>query len=66
MLSNSVTWVSHKPKWHVPRSSVFVEIDGLLTSSLFFLQIDVLRRLNYRGANVANIGDDRIVEELLK
>ncbi|KAF9517185.1 hypothetical protein BS47DRAFT_1371433 [Hydnum rufescens UP504] len=28
--------------------------------------IDVLRRLNYRGANVANIGDDRIVEELLK
>lgn len=29
-------------------------------------QIDVLRRLNYRGANVANINDDRIVEELLK
>ncbi|KAI9065964.1 hypothetical protein FKP32DRAFT_1566790 [Trametes sanguinea] len=28
--------------------------------------IDVLRRLNYRGANVANINDDRIVEELLK
>jgi len=28
--------------------------------------IDVLRRLNYRGANVANIHDDRIVEELLK
>jgi ubiquitin-conjugating enzyme (huntingtin interacting protein 2) len=28
--------------------------------------IDVLRRLNYRGANVANIPDDRIVEELLK
>jgi len=28
--------------------------------------IDVLRRLNYRGANVANIQDDRIVEELLK
>jgi len=28
--------------------------------------IDVLRRLNYRGANVANIGEDRIVEELLK
>lgn len=29
-------------------------------------QIDVLRRLNYRGANVANINEDRIVEELLK
>ncbi|OBZ71724.1 Ubiquitin-conjugating enzyme E2 1 [Grifola frondosa] len=28
--------------------------------------IDVLRRLNYRGANVANINDDRVVEELLK
>ncbi|KAK7050540.1 ubiquitin-conjugating enzyme E2-24 kDa [Favolaschia claudopus] len=35
----------------------------------YFLQvgsIDVLRRLNYRGANVAQINDDRIVEELLK
>lgn len=30
------------------------------------LQIDVLRRLNYRGANVAQLTDDRIVEELLK
>ena len=29
-------------------------------------QIDVLRRLNYRGANVAKINDDRVVEELLK
>jgi len=28
--------------------------------------IDVLRRLNYRGANIANLNDDRIVEELLK
>ncbi|GJJ15357.1 hypothetical protein Clacol_009633 [Clathrus columnatus] len=28
--------------------------------------IDVLRRLNYRGSNVPNISDDRIVEELLK
>jgi len=28
--------------------------------------IDVLRRLNYRGANVAKISEDRIVEELLK
>ncbi|EIN12204.1 hypothetical protein PUNSTDRAFT_130473, partial [Punctularia strigosozonata HHB-11173 SS5] len=28
--------------------------------------IDVLRRLNYRGANVAKINDDRVVEELLK
>ncbi|THH05896.1 hypothetical protein EW145_g4465 [Phellinidium pouzarii] len=27
--------------------------------------IDVLRRLNYRGANVANINEDRVVEELL-
>lgn len=30
------------------------------------LQIDVLRRLNYRGANVAKISDDKVVEELLK
>jgi len=28
--------------------------------------IDVLRRLNYRGANVAQIAEDRVVEELLK
>ncbi|KAI0927639.1 hypothetical protein AcV5_008121 [Taiwanofungus camphoratus] len=28
--------------------------------------IEVLRRLNYRGANVAQINDDRVVEELLK
>jgi len=28
--------------------------------------IDVLRRLNYRGSNVANINEDRIVEALLK
>ncbi|TCD66854.1 hypothetical protein EIP91_000808 [Steccherinum ochraceum] len=28
--------------------------------------IDVLRRLNYRGANVAKLNDDRIVEELLR
>jgi ubiquitin-conjugating enzyme (huntingtin interacting protein 2) len=33
---------------------------------LVFVQIDVLRRLNYRGANVAQITDDRVVEELLK
>lgn len=29
-------------------------------------QIDVLRRLNYRGANVAKISEDRVVEALLK
>ncbi|EPQ54899.1 hypothetical protein GLOTRDRAFT_139354 [Gloeophyllum trabeum ATCC 11539] len=28
--------------------------------------IDVLRRLNYRGANVTKITEDRVVEELLK
>jgi len=28
--------------------------------------IDVLRRLNYRGKNVAEINDEKIVEELLK
>ncbi|KAK7435485.1 Ubiquitin-conjugating enzyme E2 1 [Stygiomarasmius scandens] len=28
--------------------------------------IDVLKRMNYRGANVSNISEDRIVEELLK
>lgn len=33
---------------------------------LMRIQIDVLRRLNYRGANVTKIQDDRIVEELLK
>ncbi len=29
-------------------------------------QIDVLRRLNYRGANISKITDDKVVEELLK
>ncbi|PPQ73420.1 hypothetical protein CVT26_015771 [Gymnopilus dilepis] len=28
--------------------------------------IDALRRLNYRGPNIAQISDDRVVEELLK
>jgi len=28
--------------------------------------IEVLRRLNYRGANVSKINEDRVVEELLK
>ncbi|KAF8319743.1 hypothetical protein DL93DRAFT_2074729 [Clavulina sp. PMI_390] len=28
--------------------------------------IDVLKRLNYRGSNVANITDDRVLDELLK
>jgi len=28
--------------------------------------IDVLRRLNYRGANITKIPDDKVVEELLK
>ncbi|KAF5374122.1 hypothetical protein D9615_008859 [Tricholomella constricta] len=28
--------------------------------------IDVLRRLNYRGPNVAKLSEDRVVEELLK
>ncbi|KAF8321975.1 ubiquitin-conjugating enzyme/RWD-like protein [Cantharellus anzutake] len=28
--------------------------------------IEVLKRLNYRGSNVQNIPDDRVVEELLK
>ncbi|KAF4621802.1 hypothetical protein D9613_012080 [Agrocybe pediades] len=28
--------------------------------------IDALRRLNYRGSNVAQISDERVVEELLK
>ncbi|KAK7689974.1 hypothetical protein QCA50_006614 [Cerrena zonata] len=28
--------------------------------------IDVLRRMNYRGANIAKINHDRVVEELLK
>ena len=29
-------------------------------------QIDVLRRLNYRGSNVTKITEDKVVEELLK
>ncbi|KAF8878133.1 ubiquitin-conjugating enzyme/RWD-like protein [Gymnopilus junonius] len=29
-------------------------------------EIDALRRLNYRGPNIAQISDDRVVEELLK
>lgn len=29
-------------------------------------QIDVLRRMNYRGANASKINDDKVVEELLK
>jgi ubiquitin-conjugating enzyme (huntingtin interacting protein 2) len=33
---------------------------------MFSVQIDVLRRLNYRGANIAKIPDDKVVEELLK
>jgi ubiquitin-conjugating enzyme (huntingtin interacting protein 2) len=28
--------------------------------------IDVLRRLNYRGTNVAKLTEERVVEELLK
>jgi len=28
-------------------------------------QIDVLKRLNYRGANIAKITDDQVVEKLL-
>ncbi|KAN0131505.1 Ubiquitin-conjugating enzyme/RWD-like protein [Lactarius tabidus] len=28
--------------------------------------IDVLRRLNYRGSNIAKIAEDKVVEELLK
>jgi ubiquitin-conjugating enzyme (huntingtin interacting protein 2) len=32
---------------------------------LLLRQIDVLRRLNYRGANVAKISEDKIVEALL-
>ena len=36
--------------------------DSELTST----QIDVLRRLNYRGSNVAKIPEDKVVEELLK
>jgi ubiquitin-conjugating enzyme (huntingtin interacting protein 2) len=30
------------------------------------LQIEVLKKLNYRGGNVGNVAEDRIVEELLK
>ena len=52
-----------------PRNKV-VRGDRLFssTSRLFNLrlQIEVLKKLNYRGANVAKINEDRVVEELLK
>ena len=38
----------------------------VIWSESHLTQIDVLRRLNYRGANVAKITDDKVVEELLK
>ena len=42
----------------------------LLTSDSFnlshYLQIEVLKRLNYRGANAAQISGDTVVEELLR
>lgn len=41
----------------------YLDVQEMLTSRY---QIDVLRRLNYRGANVANVNEDRVVEELLK
>jgi len=49
---NSVPFI-----WH---TRIFLDV------TFFHTQIDVLRRLNYRGANVAKVNDDRIVEELLK
>lgn len=50
------------PRGKVVRLRLFAS----LSSSHLPMQIDVLRRLNYRGANVAQLTDDRIVEELLK
>jgi Fungal ubiquitin-associated domain len=50
------------PKW-----CVRIDVVGVvLLRNTFLRQIDVLRRLNYRGANVPNIAEDRVVEELLK
>lgn len=49
------------------RSKVVCELSSLPRQrSSLVLQIDTLRRLNYRGPNVAKITDDRVVEELLK
>jgi len=40
-----------------------VSKDGL--TRMTFVQIDVLKRLNYRGANVTKITEDQVVEKLL-
>jgi len=40
-----------------------VSRDGL--TRMTFVQIDVLKRLNYRGANVTKITEDQVVEKLL-
>ena len=32
---------------------------------MILVQIDVLKRLNYRGANVTKINEDQVVEKLL-
>jgi ubiquitin-conjugating enzyme (huntingtin interacting protein 2) len=39
---------------------------GLCSCANLAVQIDVLRRMNYRGANVAKINEDQVVQELLK
>jgi hypothetical protein len=41
-------------------------LGGCSAHRAYWVQIDVLRRLNYRGANIAKIPDDKVVEELLK
>lgn len=45
---------------------VCLTIHIIISILTIIIQIDVLRRMNYRGANVANINEDRVVEELLK
>jgi len=58
-----------------PSSDAEVAIAGLDTQHVTRFEamgftksqvIDVLRRLNYRGGNTSKIGDERVVEELLK
>jgi ubiquitin-conjugating enzyme (huntingtin interacting protein 2) len=48
-----------RPSW----LSYPVSKDGL--TRMVLVQIDVLKRLNYRGANITKITDDQVVEKLL-
>ena len=55
------------PRSKVVRSDLSYRLcSRSLVRSTYCPQIEVLRRLNYRGANVSKINEDRVVEELLR